>query len=482
MIYTTILRNHLQNFLFLIMVFFWGNLLYSQDNIPDIMELLPDDKRIEGGFLEVPENHYDQESRKIQIAYVIVKSQDPTSDAYPMILFSGGPGGNTLDTGMVKFMLQFPLTANRDLILFDQRGIGYSSPLPDMGFESFDILAANANEAEELELNKAMISRYKAICEEKGIHPEHYNTIQNAMDVGMLFDHLGYGKYNLFGGSYGTRLARVVQDMFPEHIHSSILDSPSPLSTDFLMQRLESYELSLSRIFEYCNNNAECKVKYPNLKEDYFKAINALKDHPIKVSLKDSSDFYINAQDGIYLLRRLLYQADSREKGPELIQALKKGEGEILAQIIQSEYNLTSALNLTMLLSVEKFENFNPTNSTDKISNAYQKHPLIPAKLGFFDAFYQAGMQWHDGHMPIEKRKFKASDVPSLIFVNRFDPVTPPKYGYLFMEKLSRGQLFVLDEGGHGGGNQQCKMEVMIEFMDNPDKALDTSCLNIYKR
>jgi len=38
----------------------------------------------------------------------------------------------------------------------------------------------------------------------------------------------------------------------------------------------------------------------------------------------------------------------------------------------------------------------------------------------------------------------------------------------------------VLDEGGHGGGNGECKIEVIIDFMNNPHESLDTSCLNIY--
>ena len=180
-----------------------------------------------------------------------------------MIFFSGGPGGNTLDLGLVTFLLEQPIRNQRDIILFDQRGIGYSSALPDMSFASFDIMAKDANEAQELEMTKAMVLQYQKKCEAQNIHPEYYNTLQNAKDVGMLFKHLGYQKYNLFGGSYGTRLARVVQDLFPEYIHSSVLDSPAPMSGDFLLNRLESYSLALGRIFDYCAQNADCSAKYP---------------------------------------------------------------------------------------------------------------------------------------------------------------------------------------------------------------------------
>ncbi|MDH3697066.1 MAG: alpha/beta hydrolase [Flavobacteriaceae bacterium] len=454
----------------------------SQDLINlDNLDWLPDSEDVQAGAILVPENHDDPGGKKIQITYVVLKTKDTTSSAYPMIYFSGGPGGNTIGPGMVNFLSEQPIGGARDIILFDQRGIGYSSALPDMSFEAFDIMAKDANEDEELELTREMILDYKKMCEDQNISLAHYNTIQNAKDVGMLFAHLGYEKYNLFGGSYGTRLGRVVQDMFPDYVYSSILDSPAPLSGDFLLNRLDSYSLALSRIFDYCENNTECKSQYPKLKDDYFKAISILDKTPLNVSMNDSLSVYINAQDGVYLLRRLLYQDNSREKAPELIHAFINGGGEVINEVLNFEYQLTGGLNLSMLLSVEKYENFNPSNTAQVIEEHYKKHPLIPVKMGFFDAFYQAGKDWHTNIMPIAERKFQVSDLPTLVFVNQFDPVTPPVNGYLFKEKLSNCTLLVLDEGGHGGGNRECKNQVVIDFMNDPFKKLDISCLNIYK-
>ena len=81
----------------------------------------------------------------------------------------------------------------------------------------------------------------------------------------------------------------------------------------------------------------------------------------------------------------------------------------------------------------------------------------------------------------MEERIFQKSDIPSLVFVNRYDPVTPPKNGHIFMEDLNNGHLLVLDEGGHGSGNQECKDQVVISFLNQPDAKLDTACLNVYE-
>lgn len=453
----------------------------QKNEMSGIPDWLDGKQGLEAGVLMVPENHDDPKGKKIQITYAVLKAKDSTSGAYPMIYFTGGPGGNGLNKGTVDFLMGHAFVEQRDFILFDQRGIGYSSGLPDMSFDSFKIMAMDADPEEELALTKAMIGKYKEKCEEMGVHPEYYNTVQNAKDVGMLFEHLGYEKYNLFGGSYGTRLARVVQDLFPEFIHSSVLDSPSPLSGDFLLDRLDSYSLALTRIFDYCESDPQCSQRYPDLRSDYFKAISRLESAPISVTVNDSIPFVINAQDGIYLLRRLLYQDNSREMAPELIQAYNQGSGDVLNQVLQFEYQLTGGLNLTMLLSVEKNENFNLANAPGVVDEAYEAYPLIPEKLGFFDAFYRAGMDWHQGNVPMEERVFKDSDTPTLIFVNRYDPVTPPKNGYEFKHQLSNGILLILDEGGHGGGNRECKDRVIQSFMNTPETNPDVSCLNLYK-
>ena len=139
----------------------------SQDIIkPAAMDWLPKSEAIQAGAILVPENHDDPNGKKIQITYVVLKAKDKTSAAYPIIYFSGGPGGNTIGQGMVNFIMEQPVRNERDIILFDQRGIGYSSALPDMSYGSFDIMAKDANEEEELALMRQLVLDYKKNREE----------------------------------------------------------------------------------------------------------------------------------------------------------------------------------------------------------------------------------------------------------------------------------------------------------------------------
>ena len=448
----------------------------------DTLDWLPKREDVRAGAILVPENHNNPDGNKIQITYIVIKAKEKSTTKHPLIYFMGGPGGSTLNEGEVSSWIDWEIGNDRDIILFDQRGTGLSSALPNMSMSSFNIMAKDADEKEEFILMKELIAEYQNKCKALNMHPEFYNSTQNAKDVGMLFKHLGYEKYNIFGSSYGTRLGRVVQDLFPEYIKSSVLMAPSPRTVDFLFDRLDSYTLALQRIFDYCNNDPECKNKYPNLKDDYVKAMSLLKENPLTVKVNDSVNVVINVQDGIYLLRRLLYTNNSRESAPELIHAFINGSSKPIEAILQFELQITDILNLSMLLSVEKYENFNSMNSSKEIDKYYLNNPLLPSKLGFFDAFYQAGMIWHNANLPMNKREFQNSDIPTLIFVNQYDPVTPPKYGHLFKKKLNNGTLLILNEGGHGGGDRECRDKVIYDFMNNPNETLDTSCLNIYNK
>jgi len=134
-----------------------------------------------------------------------------------------------------------------------------------------------------------------------------------------------------------------------------------------------------------------------------------------------------------------------------------------------------------MFLAVSAFESMDPSNTPEAIRKMYGELPHFPDRLAFFTNLYIEGMGWHGKSLPIEDRRFKTSAVPTMIFVNQYDPVTPPENGRLFERQLDRSHLFVIDQGGHGGGNFQCKMKMMTAFMDDTGKRPDPSCMKLYK-
>ena len=69
-------------------------------------------------------------------------------------------------------------------------------------------------------------------CEAQGIDLSAYNSVQNAADVDLIRQALGYDEYNYYGVSYGTFLGfHLLRDQ-PEHLRSAILDGVVPTESE----------------------------------------------------------------------------------------------------------------------------------------------------------------------------------------------------------------------------------------------------------
>ena len=111
------------------------------------------------------------------------------------------------------------LLENRDLILFDQRGVGYSEPsldCPEIVEASLANLESNLNDDEWLRID----SDARQVCHNRliaeGIDLSAYNSCQCGGDLDDLRRALGYDVWNLLGISYGTRLALTAMRDFGE--------------------------------------------------------------------------------------------------------------------------------------------------------------------------------------------------------------------------------------------------------------------------
>jgi pimeloyl-ACP methyl ester carboxylesterase len=132
-----------------------------------------------------------------------------------VIALAGGPGQAAL-----PFAEQFtselgPIVATRDLIVFDQRGIGLSHPLSCHRFES-----SGGNSA----LGPAVAECAAQI----GPTRSFFTTADSVADIEAIRVAGGYEKLVLYGTSYGTKLAEEYAQDHPSHVEALVLDSVVP--------------------------------------------------------------------------------------------------------------------------------------------------------------------------------------------------------------------------------------------------------------
>ena len=110
---------------------------------------VPAGVEVECGFVIVPEDHDNPEGRTIRLSVAVIRDQSEDHQPDPVIILAGGPGEKVVENGQVMLQLFGDIHPNRDLIVFDQRGVGLSEPAlecPEWVEAQYDLL----DEADEL--------------------------------------------------------------------------------------------------------------------------------------------------------------------------------------------------------------------------------------------------------------------------------------------------------------------------------------------
>jgi pimeloyl-ACP methyl ester carboxylesterase len=178
--------------------------------------------------LKVPLDHRDPHGKQITLALSRVRHTAKKSQG-PLLVNPGGPGGSGLTlAGFVASSLPKAVAAQYDVIGFDPRGVGRSTPALDCEPGYFNpvrpdsVPSTHAIEKANLERAKS----YAAACGKKyaGVLP-YINTIQAVQDMDSIRAALGAKKTSYFGYSYGTYLGAVYAKLFPERVKRLVLDS-----------------------------------------------------------------------------------------------------------------------------------------------------------------------------------------------------------------------------------------------------------------
>ena len=95
---------------------------------------------VECGYLVVPESRRRPSKRTLRLAVATFKNPSGITKPDPIVYLAGGPGGSSLEMIDRTFGGYSPaLAASRDLILFDQRGVGVSQPALDCPGSALDL-------------------------------------------------------------------------------------------------------------------------------------------------------------------------------------------------------------------------------------------------------------------------------------------------------------------------------------------------------
>jgi len=438
---------------------------------------------VQCGYLVVPENRSRPDGRTLHLSVAVLKSLSDTPLPDPVVYLSGGPGFPSVKYSIGRLGSPFwtPLREKRDLIFFDQRGTGFSDPAfcPEMSFSLFTAtfrgLSEKARQAFVVDAVKAC--RESMLAE--GIDFGSYNTKSIAIDLDDLRGAMGYERWNLFGISFGTRVALTAMRDSPEGIRSVIIDSNWPPNAP-LADDNERLARSLRLVFDQCAASADCSAAFPKLEQDFLVMLDDFEASPMVLELGEPDRFpdgriVVDGNLLTWAFFQGLYDRHFIEIFPLLVRELRGRNEDVLAALAD---NLVpeSGYSAGLQYAVDCYEWI--TRVTPEMAEADQsRHPDLKVWQPYADR-QAICAAWHDQRADVSETLPVTSEIPTLVASGEFDPITPPSYGRLTAQNLPNSTYIEVRGVGHTAAPfTECSNDILHAFLEDPTRPVDTGCV-----
>ena len=224
-----------------------------------------DDAAVDCGTLTVPLDYAQPHGPTVTLAMERRPADDPAHKIGSIFVNPGGPGSPGLHEARNAAKRFGPdVLARYDIIGFDPRGVGASTPL--QCFTNNDDPAAIFTRITDVPLSSTEISNdlgafrdYTAGCGVNGGPIKaHMSTLNVARDLDRMRQAVGDPKLNYAGYSYGTLLGAIYANVFPNRVGRMILDGPEDarqITTDrvaHLLVRSTGAEEMLDSVLAAC--------------------------------------------------------------------------------------------------------------------------------------------------------------------------------------------------------------------------------------
>jgi pimeloyl-ACP methyl ester carboxylesterase len=300
-------------------------------------------------------------------------------------------------------------------------------------------------------------------------------------------DALGYERFNLYGLSYGTRVAlTALRDLPAARIRSVVLDSAVPPQRHLVSGgAAAALEYSLERMFADCAASPACLAAYPDLEATTSPLLARHNAPPLALAPTGPDGPFHVVLTGDRLLRLINIGLQSNSLipfVPLLIASTARGDTFLLSIALGglAEPDPTSVGLAHAVLCNEE------TPFNDAAAMAAAERGVDPRLLPAMTADPRgSSCPWDEPPVdPIENQPVH-SDVPVLVLAGEYDSSTPPAWNQLAASTLSRSTYVEFRGFGHAVLGQDltpsatpCAMQVIADFIADPAQALDRACVD----
>jgi pimeloyl-ACP methyl ester carboxylesterase len=241
---------------------------------------------------------------------------------------------------------------------------------------------------------------------------------------------LGYARWNLWGGSYGTRVAQEYLRRFPERVRTMTLDGVAPPGMVITLDVWRTREAVLAAIFGACEALPACRQAHPDVAATLTQIGTTLGAAGRDVDIVDprtgeARREHVTLDVVLSALQPLTYAPELATLLPEMLTLATRGDfGPLLAANPLLSTNIPEQINTALHFSVTCAED------APRITPAMEERALAGLLTQHLARQLIAVCEvWPRGTVAAGFTEPVRSDKPVLLISGGMDPVTPPAYG-----------------------------------------------------
>jgi pimeloyl-ACP methyl ester carboxylesterase len=383
----------------------------------------------------------------------------------PVFVLAGGPGEAGSEVLPLLSTAFRRTRATRDIVFIDQRGTGLSGKLDC------------ATRPEQESMTEAQLDAEVRACIAAAKAPfADYTTAAAARDIEQVRRALGYGKVNVWGGSYGTRLAQAYARAFPAGVRSLVLDAVAAPEQVIPAGGRDS-QAALDKLFDQCAKDAGCRKAFPAVRSEFAALERKVAAGAVRQTMPDprtARQVEVSVSSARFLgtVHSMLYTPADARRLPFLIHSAWLGHWEpfIARHNVAGDLSADGSSALLLHLAVVCAEDVpRLTPQLLAADAALITKPTVERLPPLCAAMRVPAVAYREP-API--------DAPALLLSGALDPVTPPHRAASAARHMPHAQLVVVANAGHGVSQLGCAPRLLRAFFDRPRQPLDAACLS----
>jgi pimeloyl-ACP methyl ester carboxylesterase len=445
---------------------------------------------------KAPMNWDEPAADSIELA--LVRQPATGSKKGSLLVNPGGPGGSGYDfiLDSVDYATSQRLQQNFDIVGFDPRGVGRSTPVTCyapgdaeyLDHFNYDIISSTPGTDEWIAEVEASNQQFGENClKYTGPALQYVDTVSAARDMDLLRAVLGDEKLNYLGYSYGTFLGATYAELYPKKTGRLVLDGAlDPATTDFdvTLTQAKGFDSALRAYLTDCVQRQDCPFRDVDRGMSQVAGIlQSLSVSPLPNSDPDDPrELGINAMLAATILP--LYSQDNWPYLDQLFTEVSQGTTRT-AFLLADSYNDRNPDGSYATNSTEAFLAINCLDyegDSDVATMRAEAEQLAKAAPVFGPWMAYGGTTCAKWPFPPSRDRqpiHAAGSADILVLGTTNDPATPYVWAKALAAELENGHLVTYHGEGHTAYNKsnRCVNDTVDDyFIDGTVPDVDPDC------